>query len=183
MLLRAYGSGIFPMGAADGPVRWYDPPVRCILPMVPLSPPRSLKAVSRSDRFTLTHDRAFEAVMRGCADRPLTWITEELVAAYVALHRMGHAHSVEVWERGELVGGLYGVHMGAAFFGESMFHRRPEASKLAFFHLHAHLLRRDFRLHDAQIINPFTASLGAVELERDLFQRRLEEALPIERTF
>ncbi|MCB9169216.1 MAG: leucyl/phenylalanyl-tRNA--protein transferase [Flavobacteriales bacterium] len=183
LLLQAYTLGMFPMGDADGRIQWYLPRTRAVFPLLPLPIPRSVQALRRSGRFLCTHDREFERVMRACADRPSTWITEAMITAYGALHRSGHAHSVEVWENGELVGGLYGVHIGSAFFGESMFHRRPNASRFAFHHTHEHLIRQCFKLHDAQLLNPFTGSLGAREMERDLFEQELRGAISIHRPF
>ena len=133
LLLSAYREGIFPMALDDGEIGWFSPDPRGIIPLEAFHVPRRLQRVVRRDVWTVRIDTSFEAVMRACAERPGegTWISGEILDSYVELHRQGHAHSVEVWRQNALVGGLYGVHLGGAFFGESMFHRVTDASKLA----------------------------------------------------
>lgn len=183
LLLRAYAMGIFPMADGPGPdaIGWYDPPHRGILPLDGFHVPRSLAKIARRGRYRLTVDRAFETVMRACAeptpDRPDTWINDTLVAIYTQTHEIGHAHSVEVWDEDRLVGGLYGVSLGAAFFGESMFSRVPNASKLALVHLVDRLKAADYRLLDTQFTNPHLLQFGCVEIPRAAYHRLLRDAL------
>lgn len=177
VLLHAYAQGLFPMGNDEGGIDWYCPDPRAIIPIGAALPNRTMRKVLRSGRFDLTFDRAFPEVMRACADREDTWITNSMVHAYSELQRAGHAHCAEAWQDGVLVGGIYGVSIGAAFFGESMFSRQDNAGKAAFHHLVAHLRQRDFRLFDSQIINDFTRTLGAVEIPFEDFQRQLVPAV------
>jgi len=177
LLLGAYRRGWFPMAHEDGELHWHDPDPRAIFPLQELRPNARLKRAIRSAAFHFTHDHDFELVMRACADRAETWMTEELLQAYVGLHRMGCAHSVEVWQREVLVGGLYGVTPGSAFFAESMFSRVSNASKAAFFNLAGHLRERGYTLLDSQYINEHTASLGAIQVPRIKFRTMLAVAL------
>lgn len=183
LLLRAYAAGIFPMAeAADDPeVFWVDPDQRGILPLEGFHLPRRLARTIRRDVFEVRCDSAFEAVVRGCAestpDRPKTWINEEIVRLYGALHRLGFAHSVESWREGELAGGLYGVALGGAFFGESMYSRVTDASKVALAHLVARLKLGGFRLLDTQFVTGHLQQFGAVEVSRAQYHRRLTAAL------
>jgi len=185
LLLRAYAAGIFPMAeAADDPdVFWVDPEQRGILPLDGFHLPRRLARTLRRDIFDVRCDGAFEAVVRGCAestaDRPKTWINEEIVRLYAALHRLGFAHSVETWRDGELVGGLYGVALGAAFFGESMYSRVTDASKVALAQLVARLRLGGFRLLDTQFVTEHLQQFGALEISRAQYQRRLTAALQV----
>ncbi len=185
LLLRAYAAGIFPMAeAADDPdVFWVDPEQRGILPLDGFHLPRRLARTLRRDIFEVRCDGAFEAVVRGCAepmpDRPKTWINEEIVRLYAALHRLGFAHSVETWRDGELVGGLYGVALGAAFFGESMYSRVTDASKVALAHLVARLRLGGFRVLDTQFVTEHLQQFGAVEISRAQYHRRLTAALQV----
>jgi leucyl/phenylalanyl-tRNA--protein transferase len=185
-LLRAYRAGVFPW-SSDPEITWWCPDPRAIFDLETWAPSRSLRKSLRRQTWTFSTDRAFEAVMRACAaptpDRPSTWITDDFVAAYVDLHRRGAAHSVEVWEGDELVGGLYGVTLGGFFGGESMFHRRTDASKAAVCHLVEHLRARGFQLLDAQVPNPHLVSIGAVEISREEYLRRLRKALRLDVTF
>lgn len=183
ILLRAYSIGVFPMAdsrqAAD--IYWVEPRKRGILPLNGFHFSRSLAKVVRSDRFSVTVDHGFAEVMRLCAeataDRPDTWINAEIEQAYADLHRRGHAHSVECWQDGRLVGGLYGVRLGAAFFGESMFSRARDASKVALAWLVARLRCGGFSLLDCQFITEHLASLGAIEISRDHYTILLDAAL------
>jgi leucyl/phenylalanyl-tRNA--protein transferase len=185
LLLRAYSIGVFPMAdsrAADD-IYWVEPKKRGILPLDDFRLSRSLAKLLRSDRFTVTADTAFSRVVARCAehtpDRPDTWINPAIEAAYADLHRRGHAHSIETWHDGELVGGLYGVKLGGAFFGESMFSRESNASKVALAHLVARLKVGRFQLLDCQFITDHLASLGAIEVSRDQYVALLDSALGV----
>ncbi len=177
LLLRAYRRGWFPMAHEDGELYWHDPDPRAIFPLAELKPNARLQRAIRSAGFRITLDVRFEAVMRACAEREETWITAEMIAVYTELHRRGQAHSAEVWQGEALVGGLYGVSVGSAFFGESMFSRVPNASKAAFHHLAEHLRQKGFTLFDSQYINDHTASLGAIEVPREIFRTMLAQAV------
>jgi leucyl/phenylalanyl-tRNA---protein transferase len=178
MLLVGYRNGFFPMAEPDtGKILWHRPDPRAIIPLHDVPIPRSLRQVLRRGTFTVTLDACFEDVIRACGDRDDSWISEDIVLAYTGLHEMGHAHSIETWLDGRLVGGLYGVHLGAAFFGESMFSTVSNASKVAFAHLVAILRANGFRLLDTQYINTFTASLGAIEIPDAAYQMLLADAL------
>ena len=182
LVIRAYREGIFPMAVENGQIGWFSPDPRGILPLESFHVPSRLARVVRSGDFDITVNRAFEAVMRACADRPGTgtWISEEIFQCYVALHRLGLAHSVEAWRQGELAGGLYGVHLGGAFFGESMFHRVRDASKVALVALVDRLQRRGFRLLDTQWVTPHLEQFGAMEIPRKEYLKRLKAALAVE---
>lgn len=179
LLVRAYRKGLFPMALEDEEIGWFSPDPRGILPIDTFHVPSRLARLVRQAPYEIDIDRAFEDVMRACAERPRdgTWISEEIVESYAALHRLGLAHSVEAWRDGELVGGLYGVHLGGAFFGESMFHRATDASKLALVALVDRLARRGFTLLDTQWITPHLVQFGAIEIPRAEYLRRLEDAL------
>ena len=173
-LLAAYRHGIFPWYSEDEPVQWWSPNPRFVLPPGDLRVTDSLRKTMRKPGWTVTLDQAFERVMRACAAVPRpgqdgTWITEEMIAAYVELHRRGHAHSVEVSWQGELVGGLYGVAIGRIFHGESMFHTRSDASKVGFAALVGRLRTAGFQLIDCQMPTAHLASLGAAPIRRAEF--------------
>jgi leucyl/phenylalanyl-tRNA---protein transferase len=182
-LLQAYAAGIFPMAesAEDPELFWVDPTRRGVIPLDGFHVPRRLKRVLRRGGFAVRCDTAFAEVMRGCAEasetRPSTWINEEIVRLYTGLFERGAAHSVECWLEGELAGGLYGVSLGAAFFGESMFSRASEASKVALVHLVARLRLGGYRLLDTQFLTPHLAQFGATEIPRARYHRLLAEAL------
>lgn len=181
-VLRAYHHGYFPMGdPSDGKVYWCQPYRRAIVPLESYTPSRVVRRLVERKAFDVYIDRDFEAVIRHCAEprkqEKETWISEEIVEAYIELHRHGLAHSVECYRDGELAGGLYGLSIGAAFFGESMFHLQPNASKVAFDRLVARLLDRKYELLDAQIINPHLRFLGAIEIEHDEYMELLYSAL------
>jgi len=179
LILRAYAAGVFPMAddaEADG-VFWVDPKFRGVLPLRRFHAPRSLRKRVRAGDFEVTVDRAFGAVLDACADRSETWINRDIRDLYGALHAMGFAHSVEVWMDGSLAGGLYGVRMGAAFFGESMFHRRTDASKIALVWLIARLKAGGFTLLDTQFVTDHLARFGAERIPRDRYHRELDAAL------
>ncbi len=179
LLLRGYANGIFPMAESrdDPEVFWVDPRKRGILPLDGFHISRSLARAMRRSDWTLTADADFEAVVEGCADRSDTWINPEIRRLYSALRRSGHAHSMEVWEGSALVGGVYGVVLGAAFFGESMFSRRTNASKMALAGCVDRLQRGGFRLFDTQFLTDHLASLGAVEITRAQYHTLLAAAL------
>ena len=180
LLLQAYRTGIFPW-SSDPVVTWWSPDPRAIFDLQTWEPSRSLRKRIRQSGWRFATDERFVDVMRACAapapDRPGTWITEDFVAAYAELHRRGHAHSVEVYEGDELVGGLYGVTIGGFFGGESMFHRRTDASKAAVAHLVQHLRTRGFSLLDAQVPTDHLERLGAIEITRTEYLRRLRAAV------
>lgn len=189
LLLRAYAAGLFPMAesAEDSDLFWIDPDPRGVLPLDRFHLPRRLKRTLRSGQYEVRVDTAFDAVMRGCAEptqmRPKTWINEEILRLYGALYEQGYAHSVEAWRAGELVGGLYGVALRGVFFGESMFSRSPDASKVALVHLVARLLKGGFRLLDTQFVTDHLRRFGAVEIPRADYHRQLERALGVEAYF
>ena len=184
-MLAAYRGGIFPWSA--DPITWWSPDPRAVFEFDRIHVPRSLARRRRHAPFEFTLDRAFPAVIRACARAPRpaekTWITPQIVEAYEALHRAGHAHSVECWNGNRLAGGLYGVAIGGFFAGESMFHAEPDASKLALLHLVGHLTTRGYRLFDTQMLTPTTRGLGAVEIPRTEYLRRLAAALAVDCRF
>jgi leucyl/phenylalanyl-tRNA--protein transferase len=185
LLLKAYAAGVFPMADArdDPEVFWVDPRSRGIFPLTGFHVSRSLRRRILRGPFQVTLDRAFADVVRLCSSRPETWISHRIEALYIHLFAMGRAHSVEVWKEGRLVGGVYGVAIGGAFFGESMFSRETDASKIALCYLVDRLRNAGFTLFDTQFITPHLASLGAVEISRDDYHRRLGEALNIRADF
>ncbi|MGQ0566290.1 MAG: leucyl/phenylalanyl-tRNA--protein transferase [Gemmobacter sp.] len=179
ILLRAYAMGVFPMaqGRRSDDIHWVDPKKRGIFPLEGFRISRSLaRAIGRGD-YTVTIDRDFAGVVDACADRPETWINAEIRALYLALHGAGFAHSLEVRVGEALVGGVYGVTLGAAFFGESMFSRRTDASKVALAWAVHRLRAGGFTLFDTQFLTPHLASLGAIEISRAEYHRRLDAAL------
>ncbi|TFL16611.1 leucyl/phenylalanyl-tRNA--protein transferase [Jannaschia formosa] len=178
-LLMAYASGVFPMAEArdDEEIFWVDPKLRGVIPLDGFRMSRSLARTIRRRRFLVTTDEAFDAVVDGCAEREETWINRPIARLYGQLHRLGFAHSIEVWDGAELAGGLYGVAMGAAFFGESMFSRRRDASKVAMAWTVAQLRLGGFRLFDTQFLTDHLASLGGVEIARETYHARLRAAL------
>ena len=179
LLLQGYAMGIFPMAesrdAAD--LFWVEPRERAIIPLHGFHLSRSLARTLRSDRFAVTLDHDFPGVIAGCADRPETWINADIERAMLALHGLGHAHSVEVWSNEDLVGGVYGVKLGRAFFGESMFSRQTDASKVALAWLVARLKAGGFTLLDCQFMTDHLASLGAVSISRGDYVALLTAAL------
>ncbi len=183
VLLRAYACGIFPMAeSADDPTLfWVEPEQRGVIPLDGLKVSSRLARTVRSDRFRITVDKAFSEVIDGCAEakpgRDNTWINRRIRALYTGLYRLGHCHSVEVWQDDALVGGLYGVNLGGAFFGESMFHRASDASKVALVHLVARLIAGRFTLLDTQYVTEHLRSLGALEISRRRYRSQLDLAL------
>jgi leucyl/phenylalanyl-tRNA---protein transferase len=189
ILLKAYACGIFPMAeTADDPtIFWIDPTERGILPLDGFHLSRSLAKTIRRERFEVRVDTAFPAVVDGCAEpapgRQQTWINADIRSLYLELHRLGHAHSVETWRENRLVGGLYGVSLGAAFFGESMFSRETDASKVALAFLVERLRRGGYQLLDTQFLTSHLQSFGATEISRAEYHRLLEPAIVAEATF
>lgn len=189
LLLGAYASGIFPMAESrdDRGLFWVDPDVRGVLPLDDFHVPRRLRRTLRQGRFEIRCDAAFDDVLVGCAeatrDRPETWINREIEALYRSLFELGFAHTVECWEDGELVGGLYGVSLGAAFFGESMFSRTRDASKIALCHLVARLYAGGYRLLDTQFVTDHLRQFGAVEISRSKYRDLLAGAMRRQATF
>ncbi|MEL6682994.1 MAG: leucyl/phenylalanyl-tRNA--protein transferase [Pseudomonadota bacterium] len=185
LLLQAYQVGVFPMseGRLDPDVFWVDPKLRGVFPLDGFRISRSLAKTMRRGHFLATADAAFLDVMRGCADRDETWINDTILTLYSALFERGHAHSIEIWENGNLVGGVYGVAIGGAFFGESMFSKSTDASKVALAYLVDRLRAGGFALFDTQFLTPHLASLGAIEIPRAAFQKHLAAALPLNADF
>ena len=185
ILLRAYSIGLFPMAESSDSATlfWVDPKERGVFPLDGLILSRSLVKTVRADRFVVRADGCFDAVVAACAQRDKTWINAEIRRLYRELFEAGRAHSIEVYEDGALVGGLYGVSLGAAFFGESMFHIARDASKVALVHLVARLRRGGYKLLDTQFVTPHLASLGAIEISRDAYLQMLGQALTIEADF
>jgi leucyl/phenylalanyl-tRNA--protein transferase len=189
ILLQAYAAGIFPMAerADDNALYWVEPEERGLFPLDRLHVSQSLRKCVRRQIFTIRIDRDFGGTMKECArktaDRPSTWINKRIHSLYTELHSLGHAHSVECWRDDRLVGGLYGVSYGAAFFGESMFSRQPNASKVALVHLVARLNAGGYRLLDAQFLNPHLESLGAVTVGKARYKELLADALASEGDF
>src|SRR2546428_6674189 len=183
VLLRAYACGIFPMAeSADDPTLfWVEPAMRGVIPLDGFRISSRLARTVRSDAFTVTVNTTFKAVIAGCAapqpGRDDTWINKRIRDLYIGLHELGHAHSVEVWNNDDLVGGLYGVSLGRAFFGESMFHRARDAPKVALVHLLARLIAGGFELLDTQYVTEHLKSFGAVEVSRRRYRTMLDKAV------
>lgn len=177
-LLMAYCNGYFPMAdPKTGEIGWFSPDPRAIFELDEFHIPRSLKLTLKKNIFEVRLNERFEEVMRACAKREETWISEDIVQSYLQLHRLGFAHSVETWRDGKLVGGLYGVAVGAAFFGESMFSRARDASKVALVYLAARMKSRGFELLDTQWMTPHLKMLGAKEINRGEYLKRLKKAI------
>lgn len=185
LLLHAYAAGVFPMseGRDDPEVFWVDPKRRGIFPLTGFHISRSLARRMRRGDYAITFDQDFTGVLTGCADRPETWINDAIFDLYQALHDRGYAHSVEIWKGDNLVGGVYGVALAGAFFGESMFSRATDASKVGLAYLIDRLRLGGFTLFDTQFITKHLASLGAVEISRANYRRRLAEALNVTADF
>jgi leucyl/phenylalanyl-tRNA--protein transferase len=185
-LVNAYASGWFPMAIAPGEIRWYSPDPRGIIPLDTFHLPARLARTLRKRPFDIRIDTAFREVIEGCAareDEEGNWIDAEIVDSYCALHERGFAHSVETWQDGRLVGGLYGVALGGAFFGESMFHRASDASKAALVALVERLRQRGFVLLDTQWVTDHLLQFGAVEITRRRYLRLLDQALAVDASF
>jgi leucyl/phenylalanyl-tRNA--protein transferase len=182
-IIKAYSIGVFPMAQSreDNQIQFYEPLVRGILPINPPHIPRRLLRTIRQTSWRVSINKNFRAVIEGCAEithsRKDSWINAEIIRLYLALHKMGFAHSFEVWEDAELIGGLYGIRLGSAFFGESMFSRRSNASKIALAHLMARLYYGKFMLLDAQFANDHLRQFGLIEISKNAFQKQLQAAL------
>jgi leucyl/phenylalanyl-tRNA--protein transferase len=185
LLLKAYAIGIFPMAeSADDPaLYWHEPLKRGVIPFDKLHVPARLARTVRQDRFEVRVDSAFEEVIAGCASRQATWINHRIFDLYKGLFEMGHCHTIETWQDGRIVGGLYGVHLKGAFFGESMFSTERDASKVALVHLIARLKAGGFKLLDTQFVTEHLRQFGAIEISRERFQKLLEKALEVEADF
>jgi leucyl/phenylalanyl-tRNA--protein transferase len=179
MLELAYRQGIFPMPDGHGGMNWYRPDPRAILPLDAFHASRSLQRTLKKGRFTVTFDTDFVGVMKGCADRPSSWIDDEFLDAYSALHALGQAHSVEVWLGERLVGGTYGVHLGGAFFAESKFHYETDASKVALTKLVERLNAGGFALLEVQFLTEHLSQFGVIEVPHREYMARLEAALAL----
>jgi leucyl/phenylalanyl-tRNA--protein transferase len=182
MLLSAYSQGAFPMTDPDGVTRWYSTDPRGVLPLDRFHCPRTLRQLVKQRRFDIRIDTAFEPVMRACkeierGDRDRSWISEELIAAYVRLHELGYAHSVEAWQDNQLVGGLYGVSLGGAFFGESMFFCVANASKVCLVHLVHRLIDRRYLLLDTQMVTNHMTQFGATHIPAGDYMEQLDLAI------
>jgi len=183
LLISAYSQGIFPMGV-DGEIQWFSPERRAVLPLERFHASKTLRQTCRQGVFQVRVNAAFGEVMEACSDRPEgTWITNDIIRAYSELHRLGLAHSVEAWRQERLAGGLYGVALGGAFFGESMFHRGRDASKVALVALVSRLKERGFRLLDLQYMTDHLRKFGAVEVSRVEYLRKLAAAIRLQRLF
>jgi leucyl/phenylalanyl-tRNA--protein transferase len=187
LLLNAYSQGIFPMADHDGAIYWYDPDPRAILPLDDFHVPRRLARTMRQGQFDIKVDTAFEAVMRACAEpaagRETSWINDEIIRVYTELFQSGFAHSVESWQAGNLVGGLYGVSLRGLFAGESMFSRETDASKVALVHLVERLRLGGFSLLDTQFTTAHLTRFGVIEIPRDEYKLRLAEAMLVDASF
>lgn len=183
LVLRAYASGIFPMGEEQGPIRWYSPDPRCVIDLFDFHIPKRLARTYRQGAFDLRVNTAWEAVLEGCAARDSTWITDDIFRVYTQLHRMGFAHSVEAFKDDQLVGGLYGVSLGGAFMGESMFHEATNASKVCLVYLVERLKERGFIVLDSQFLTSHLSIFGARTISRDEYLALLRKALTIDAKF
>ncbi len=183
LLLNAYRLGVFPMAMEDDEIRWFSPEPRTILPLDGFHAPHGLRRERRTRNFEIRINTNFAQVIRACAAREDTWINDEIIASYENLHSLGWAHSVEAWSHNELVGGLYGIAIGGAFFGESMFHRATGASKIALWVLIERLRERQFALLDTQWLTPHLQQFGAKEISRTMYLHLLSEAVELPRRF
>jgi leucyl/phenylalanyl-tRNA---protein transferase len=183
LLLQGYRLGVFPMAMGNGTIEWFSPDPRAILPLDAFHLPHALQRVARKKTFEIKIDDRFSDVIEACAKRQDTWINREIIESYRRLHELGHAHSVEAWREGELAGGLYGVAVGGAFFGESMFHRVTDASKIALVALVQHLCAKKFVLLDTQWLTPHLQQFGGIEISRNHYLRLLKRAVELPRKF
>jgi leucyl/phenylalanyl-tRNA---protein transferase len=182
-LLQAYRLGVFPMAMENGEIGWFSPDPRTILPLDHFHTSHGLRRARHKQQFEVRINSCFGEVIRECAQREDTWINGEIIESYSRLHELGWAHSVETWLGGELAGGLYGVAIGGAFFGESMFHRATDASKIALWELVERLRKRRFALLDIQWLTPHLAQFGATEIPRALYLHLLNAAVDLPRRF
>jgi leucyl/phenylalanyl-tRNA--protein transferase len=183
LLLHGYRFGIFPMAMDDGAIEWFSPDPRTILPLADFHIPHGLRRARRKQNFEVRINSRFADVIGHCADREDTWINEEIIESYTRLHELGYAHSIETWLDGELAGGLYGVAIGGAFFGESMFHLVTNASKVALWELVDRLRKRRFVLLDTQWLTPHLRQFGATSVPRSVYLQLLSRAVQLPRKF
>jgi leucyl/phenylalanyl-tRNA--protein transferase len=183
LLLQGYRLGVFPMAMESGAIEWFSPDPRAILPLEDFHVPHALRGLLRKKLFETKIDTAFSDVIEACAKREDTWINREIIESYVRLHELGYAHSVEAWANGKLAGGLYGVAIGGVFFGESMFHRVTDASKIALVALVQHLRAKKFVLLDTQWLTPHLQQFGGIEISRNHYLRLLSRAVELPRKF
>ena len=183
LLMQGYRLGVFPMAMEDDSIEWFSPDPRAILPLEDFHVPHALRRVLRKRVFETSINSAFPEVIEACAKRKDTWINHEIIESYTRLHELGHAHSVEAWNKGRLAGGLYGVAVGGAFFGESMFHRVTDASKIALVALVERLRAKKFALLDTQWTTPHLQQFGAVEISREHYLKLLRRAVKLPRKF
>jgi len=183
LLLQGYRLGVFPMALDDDSIGWFSPDPRAIIPLDNFHVPHALGRVARKRVFEIKIDNAFREVIRACAQREDTWINREIIESYERLHELAYAHSVEAWSKSRLAGGLYGVAVGGAFFGESMFHRERDASKIALVALVEHLRKRKFALLDTQWLTPHLRQFGAIEIPRVHYLKMLKRAVELPRKF
>jgi leucyl/phenylalanyl-tRNA--protein transferase len=183
LLLQGYRLGVFPMAMDDDSIEWFSPDPRAVLPLENFHAPHSLRRLARRKPFEITIDKAFSAVIQACAERENTWINSDIIDSYTRLHELGHAHSVEAWKENRLAGGLYGVAVGGAFFGESMFHRVTDASKIALVTLVEYLRARNFVLLDTQWLTPHLQQFGGIQISRSNYLRLLRRAVDLPRRF
>lgn len=184
ILIRAYCEGFFPMAESkEGEIYWHSPDPRAIIPLNNVHIPKSMRKLFQKQIFNFSVNYDFPYVISECSKREDTWISQEIIDVYTELHRIGYAHSVETWVDGKIVGGLYGVAVGGAFFGESMFNHISNSSKAAYYFLIANLLKNKFLLLDSQYINSFTEQLGAIEIPRDAYLKILEQAIHMKCSF
>ncbi len=183
LLLQGYRLGVFPMAMEDDSIEWFSPDPRAILPLEDFHVPHVLRRLLRRRVFKTTIDKAFSEVIAACAEREDTWINPEIIESYTRLHELGNAHSVEAWKEGRLAGGLYGVAVGGAFFGESMFHSVTDASKIALVALVEHLRAGKFVLLDTQWLTPHLQQFGGIEISRNHYLRVLRRAVELPRKF
>ena len=183
VLLQGYRLGVFPMAMDDGEIEWFSPDPRAILPLDKFHIPRTLERIVRKKSFEIRINTSFPKVMQECAQRAETWINDEIIESYTRLNQLGHAHSVEAWQNDKLAGGLYGVSIGGAFFGESMFHHVRDASKFALLALVERLRARRFALLDTQWLTPHLEKFGAIEIPRHQYLHLLSSAVNLSRRF
>jgi leucyl/phenylalanyl-tRNA--protein transferase len=183
LLLQGYRLGVFPMAMENGAIEWFSPDPRAILPLEDFHVPHALRGVLRKKIFETEIDTAFSDVIEACAKREDTWINPEIIESYIRLHELGYAHSVEAWTDGNLAGGLYGVAIGGVFFGESMFHRVTDASKIALAALVEHLRVQKFALLDTQWLTPHLQQFGGIEISRNHYLHLLRRAVELPREF
>jgi leucyl/phenylalanyl-tRNA--protein transferase len=183
LLLEGYRLGVFPMATEDDSIEWFSPDPRAILPLDRFHVPHALRRLTRRESFKVTTNKAFSGVIQACAERNDTWINHEIIESYTRLYELGHAQSVEAWKENLLAGGLYGVAIGGAFFGESMFHRVTDASKIALVALVEHLRARKFVLLDTQWLTPHLQQFGGIQIPRSHYLRLLRRAIELPRKF